>query len=451
MSSVVTVPGASGTDAYNTNFTINYYSNLGLLSKQLLDSVLPQNYSANAPNTSINPLSSTNMPYSVAIFEPGSNASVSIPQGYEVSVLAPLASGSVSNTVYFNQNTLDNQLIFFGQAGNFLQLAQGSGTVVGALGDNTIAGGTTGAWSVMTDGAASTSGTPGSLVFGNGSSMQVSSLGTDTFVGGTGAATVATYGNGSEIWGGQSGSSLSFTSHSDGIDTYMGGAGSDTVFAESSGGFYQGGSGNLTFVNDTGSPTLFGGSGSETLFSGSGNGLYMQGSGSFSLTNGGGTQHVFGSSVSGVYYSGTGGEIDVIGSSASNTFFAGAGNVTLSSAFSSGDNLFVGGTGRQSIFGGSGNDTFFGGAGTSTIFGGGGQDVFAVVNGQAGGNLSIYGFEANSDLAILGYGQTAQDVLNAAQSTVVGGASSLQITLSDSTTITLVGVNQLNQNQIATT
>ncbi|APH59066.1 calcium-binding protein [Granulibacter bethesdensis] len=448
MSSVVTVPGASGTDAYITNFTINYYSNLGLLSKQLLDSVLPQNYSVNKPNTVINPISSTNMSDSVTIFESGSNARVSIPQGYEVSVLAPIAAGAVSNTVYFNQNTLDNQLIFFGQAGNLLQLEQGSGTVVGSLGDNTIVGGTTGAWSVMTDGGSST---PGSLVFGNNSSMQVASLGTDTFVGGSGVATVATYGNGSEIWGGQSGSSLSFTSHSDGIDTYMGGAGSDTVFAESSGGFYQGGSGTLTFVNDTGSPTLFGGSGSETLFSGSGNGLYIQGSGAFSLTNGGGTQHVFGGSVGGVYYGGTGGEIDVVGSSASNTFFAGNGNVTLSSAFSSGDNLFIGGTGRQSIFGGSGDDTFFGGAGTATIFGGGGEDVFAVVNGQAGGNLSIYGFEASSDLAILGYGQTAQDVLNAAQSTVVGGASSLQITLSDSTTITLVGVNQLNQNQITTT
>jgi hypothetical protein len=82
----------------------------------------------------------------------------------------------------------------------------------------------------------------------------------------------------------------------------------------------------------------------------------------------------------------------------------------------------------------TGADTVVGGGGASTIYGGGGTDVFAFVNGHAGGTELIYNFTASDNFAFGGYGSLG----GAIASESVSGSSDV-ITLSDKTVITLVG------------
>jgi hypothetical protein len=84
----------------------------------------------------------------------------------------------------------------------------------------------------------------------------------------------------------------------------------------------------------------------------------------------------------------------------------------------------------------NGADTVVGGGGASTIAGGGGDDVFAFVNGHAGGTEIITNFTASDNFAFGGYGYSAT---NAPTETVTAGSD--VITLTDGTVITLVGVD----------
>jgi serralysin len=118
-----------------------------------------------------------------------------------------------------------------------------------------------------------------------------------------------------------------------------------------------------------------------------------------------------------------------------------------------GDNEFIGAAGDSTIYGGTGNDTVFTGGqmdavlgsgddtvvlatGSADIFAGSGIDLFDVVAGAAGGATDIYGFNATNDSLDL-FGYAAGDV----QSAEVNGSTVL--TLSDQTTITLVGISQV--------
>jgi hypothetical protein len=84
----------------------------------------------------------------------------------------------------------------------------------------------------------------------------------------------------------------------------------------------------------------------------------------------------------------------------------------------------------------SGADTVLGGGGASTITGGGGNDVFAFVNGHAGGTEFISNFTTSDNFAFGGYGYSAT---NLPTENVVGGND--VITLTDGTVITLVGID----------
>ena len=87
-----------------------------------------------------------------------------------------------------------------------------------------------------------------------------------------------------------------------------------------------------------------------------------------------------------------------------------------------------------------GADTVVGGGGASTITGGGGNDVFAFVNGHAGGSEVINNFTASDTFAFGGYGYSASNVPTESYD-VAGATGSDVITLTDGTTITLVGVD----------
>lgn len=84
----------------------------------------------------------------------------------------------------------------------------------------------------------------------------------------------------------------------------------------------------------------------------------------------------------------------------------------------------------------TGADSVIGGGGSSTITGGGGDDVFGFVNGYAGGNETILDFTSKDTFAFGGYNYS---MTNPPPETVVGGSD--VITLSDGTTITLVGID----------
>ena len=91
----------------------------------------------------------------------------------------------------------------------------------------------------------------------------------------------------------------------------------------------------------------------------------------------------------------------------------------------------TGGDANLVAFLGSGADTVVGGGGQSTVGAGSGHDVFAFVNGHAGGTEEITGFNPGDNLAVSGYSVGPVEH-------VVGGND--QMTLSDGTVITLVGL-----------
>jgi Ca2+-binding RTX toxin-like protein len=100
----------------------------------------------------------------------------------------------------------------------------------------------------------------------------------------------------------------------------------------------------------------------------------------------------------------------------------------------------IGNSGTLVAFLGSGADTVTGGSGASTIVGGSGNDVFGFVQGQAGGSEVILNFNASDNLAFKGYGYSLANP-PAENITTFDGITSDVITLSDNTTITLVGID----------
>jgi Ca2+-binding RTX toxin-like protein len=88
---------------------------------------------------------------------------------------------------------------------------------------------------------------------------------------------------------------------------------------------------------------------------------------------------------------------------------------------------------------GSGADTVLGGGGASTITGGSGSDVFGFIKGTAGGTEVIFNFTTKDTFAFGGYGSAGPISTEAV--TTFNGVASDQITLTDGTKITLVGID----------
>ena len=59
-------------------------------------------------------------------------------------------------------------------------------------------------------------------------------------------------------------------------------------------------------------------------------------------------------------------------------------------AFSTGNNVYWGGSGNDLIWGGSGSDTFMAGKGTDTLVGGAGANLFGFMPGLARGRYGIW-------------------------------------------------------------
>jgi len=119
------------------------------------------------------------------------------------------------------------------------------------------------------------------------------------------------------------------------------------------------------------------------------------------------------------------------------------GEATVVGALAGGDNSFHAGSGDTEIVGGWGNDRFVAGLGDSTIMGGPGKDVYAFIKGASGGHDIIWGFDSNDEIVLEGYGKGAVKAALSSQVQVSGG---VQITLTDSTTVTFMGLSQLSKS-----
>ena len=124
---------------------------------------------------------------------------------------------------------------------------------------------------------------------------------------------------------------------------------------------------------------------------------------------------------------------NVVGGSGAMTFVA-----------SSGNDIILAGTGNSTVTGGSGSLAFTAGKNSNaTITTGTGKETFDVINGQAGGTLTINGFQAGTDLIHLqGYSGTG---IQSQQS--ISGGSTL-ITLADNTRISLAGYTASNSQPL---
>lgn len=189
---------------------------------------------------------------------------------------------------------------------------------------------------------------------------------------------------------------------------------------------------NDTVTASTGSTTLFGASSGTTTFS-------IGGSGS-SVTGGSGNIAGVASSSNSTLVGGTGTSLFTV-NGANNLVAAGqSGTTGVDLSQSAGGNTIttnpLGNSGTLIATLSNGADSVIGGGGASTITAGSGNDVFGFVNGHAGGSEVIIGFSSNDTLAFGGYGYS---LTNAPTETVTSGSD--VITLSDGTTITLVGVD----------
>jgi len=238
----------------------------------------------------------------------------------------------------------------------------------------------------------------GQLVFnaGGGRSVLVGSSGNFFVNGGAG--------NGNVVWAGS------------GLTVFNGGAGSAVVV---------GGDGLLQVNGGAGALTVYGGIGQNEITGAAGPSTFVAGFGPSTVT------------------AATGNHVWLAGA-ANNSLVAGNGNILLDGVGSSGDNVFdlTGATaGTTTVYGGAGTDTVMAGAANAIINAGNGGDVFMFTNGLTGGSDVIANFNAAADqLNLQGY--------NGYTSAVVNGSE--VITLSDGTTIQLLGLTALPTGSIAT-
>jgi Ca2+-binding RTX toxin-like protein len=137
----------------------------------------------------------------------------------------------------------------------------------------------------------------------------------------------------------------------------------------------------------------------------------------------------------------TGDSLTVSGGAA--TVTAGASNDTIKAL--SGNNLLLAGTGNDTLVAGAGADTLGGAIGGNAsallVSGTGSGTTFQFAFGKSGGADTITGFKSTDILSFTGYG-------SAPQSTAIKVGTNTILTLSDSTTITLVGVTPASTQYI---
>lgn len=106
-----------------------------------------------------------------------------------------------------------------------------------------------------------------------------------------------------------------------------------------------------------------------------------------------------------------------------------------------GKDILFGGIGNDTLYGGAGNDELFGGLGDDALYGGAGRDLFHF--GRADGSDTIYDFNRNEDSIVLddGVRVTKSQIKDVNRD----GVQDLVLSLSLGTSVTLLGVQNINQ------
>ncbi|MEM9048735.1 MAG: Hint domain-containing protein [Pseudomonadota bacterium] len=292
---------------------------------------------------------------------------------------------------------------------------------------------------------------------GDGSDTITASTGTDTVFGGTGndsieggaGADVLEGGNGNDsVYGGTENDTLRGNGGSDelfggagddqilagaGDDTIWGGDGNDTFDAREGADIAYGGTGNDFFENSSGDATFYGGDDSDTMEIGADVNTFFGGDGGVDSDTLSGYDMDDALTVSftgdeaGTYTdidgdSGTFAGVEVLDLTEQNDSVDGSLNTAGVTIFAhGGEDSFVGGNFRDTVFGGTGQDTLngaggnddlYGGADDDDIIGGGAQDLLDGGAGNdnlwAGNGIDTVFGGADSDLI---YGGKADDTL----------------------------------------
>ncbi|KXV34952.1 hypothetical protein AD940_04990 [Gluconobacter thailandicus] len=321
-----------------------------------------------------------------------------------------------------------------------------NGSFVGGVGNNVFLGaGKTGSWNIATGSGNDTilgtngnttidGGTGANLIYLGSGTNTVRSEGQDTIDGTNGTDTVTLLG-GSSVVNLHDNATVYDTTGSNSVtvgnNSFVTGGSSSTYFTTGASATVSGGlndtisaAGDLQQIRGTGNSISVDGSLS-----------FLNGTGNTTITAGNAT--LFGASGLNVQFDGTSGY---------SLFVGGDGDETISAASSHGVLEAFAGSGTTTLIGGTGADTLVGGTGNSTLTGGSGSsNLFALVDGHAGGDYTVtdFGSAAGNLMALYQYGlqnnNGLQDVLNAA--TVAGGNTT--IALNDGSKITFVGVTDL--------
>jgi Bacterial Ig-like domain/RTX calcium-binding nonapeptide repeat (4 copies) len=384
----------------------------------------------------------------------GSQSAVIVSTGTNLTYLTGGADGVFLGEAGASGNYGQNTVITPAQgSGHFIiEAGGGKNVIVAASGDNSISGGT---------GA-------NLITLGTGSNV-VASGGTDTIVGGSGAATITAGA------GGVANSALVFMNggamtfiNGGGASTLTGGAGSATVNAGAGGGAYWGGTaGHNVMTAGTGAATLFGGGSGDDLAAGAGRGdallVAAASSGNATLTAAGSKgDNVMFTRRTNALVTGGGGADTIVGGTGHSTVHAGAGQDLIFTG-KAGDVVY-GGKGTSTVASSTAAATVHGGRGDMTIWNfaqgseflagkgnasiaGGGTSVFDIVNGQAGGALTVWNFDPSQDhIALSGYSSGAAADALASQQNASGSTT---LTLSDGTSLVLIGVSSVTSNVFA--
>jgi len=403
----VTVPGANGIVvdlAYDTQ------SNAALAGQiaAALQAALTAGTEHAAGNASVPP---PPLGGRTGLFNQAVSGATALPRGYNDVV------DSAANAVIIGSGGA-NQHILAG-AGNLTFFATGGSGVVDTGGGNnliSIPQSDTGNWLIQLGSGADTVADRGT--------------GSDTISPGPGANVVS-------LGGGQ------YQIISVGQDTITAGSGSTTVDASgapaTASELIYGGSGPLTFIGGAAGATIIGASGSTTVTGGSGP-LDARGGadGSNSLTGGTGGATLFGAGN---------GDVLTANGLAPQALFAGAGSETLTGATATGADTFAGGAGSDQITGGLGADTYIGGSGHAVVNATGASNLFAFIDGAAGGSMVVSDLTsaAQVSIALIGYGPN--EAANAIASQTPS-ANAVTLTLSDNTTITFENITHLSGSNV---
>ena len=433
MATTVSIPGASGnpplvfkvTGTSANNYATAFQAAVAGKTPSLLSSGTGAGSTApgalNEILTDFRGTASFGTPYTLAtgnqytVVDVGNSTTV---DGSAMGMDHVLATGAIT----YNANGNDNQVTFIDGANVYNGGTATGDTITGGSGSDTINTGT--GFSTVFSGSGS------SLITLNDTTGSSTSAGGLAYLG-DGHSTVDAFGlndvvvaatNGQTIFGGtDTASTLSIviadnaTSSGPAGDVITAGAGTTNIF-DSVGGNSTTGSG---IVSDS----IVGGSGSSILFGAAGDSLTFAGD-----TSGSVATFIAGTGNETLNAADAGGRVDFFGSNDSSSSASFVGSTTGFNYFQTGGSTAAGTPGS------SGSESLVGGLGTN---------IFAIGDGGANSHITVSDFASGND-SVSFLGETAAQVTADLNAATVSSAG-LTVTLSDNSTVTFVGLNNISQ------